>query len=402
MTTAAIAAGLRALAANPLRTLLATLGVIVGTAALVAVLAVGDGVEAYARDQIAATTDLQSAAIVPSTDRNADGIRLPRTDTLVFTPASADSLARRLPVGTGVAAMRRGAARLTARDSSLPEGTSVYALMPGRSPVGQPDSLLAGRWLGDGADTEALVSPALAARLGAAALGATLELEGVAFTVVGVVAMADSAAIATWVPFARFEAATLVHQPATLLLRGPSIDVMPSIADSARAWVASLGDGGADGPRAEVQVRANRIEQVRQSMLVFKLLMGSITGISLLVGGIGIMNVLLASVFERTREIGVRRATGARRRDIVTQFLAEAVAVTGMGSTVGLVLGFAGAFGVSAIIRTRSEAPVYASFTLSTLLVAAGSAITIGLMFGAYPALKASRMSPIEAIRTES
>jgi putative ABC transport system permease protein len=159
---------------------------------------------------------------------------------------------------------------------------------------------------------------------------------------------------------------------------------------------------GTGEARAEVQVRANRIDQVRQSMMVFKLLMGSITGISLLVGGIGIMNVLLASVFERTREIGVRRATGARQRDIVTQFLAEAVAVTGMGSTAGLLLGFAGAFGVSALIRARSDAPVYASFTVGTILVAAGSAIAIGLIFGAYPAMKASRLSPIEAIRTES
>jgi putative ABC transport system permease protein len=400
MTTAAIAVGLQALAANPLRTLLATLGVIVGTAALVAALAVGDGVEAYARQQIAATTDLQSAAIVPATEHDAGGIRLPRTDTLVLTPASANDLARHLPPGTGVAALRRGAARLTGGTAGETEGTAVYALMPGRSPVGQPDSLVTGRWLSDTLTAEALISPGLAARLDASPIGATIELEGTPFTIVGIVAMADSAATATWVPFTHFEQATLVRQPTTLLLRGPSIDVMPSIADSARAWVAAI--SGAGEPRAEVQVRANRIDQVRQSMMVFKLLMGSITGISLLVGGIGIMNVLLASVFERTREIGVRRATGARQRDIVTQFLAEAVAVTGMGSTAGLVLGFAGAFGVSGLIRARSDAPVYASFTVGTLLVAAGSAITIGLIFGAYPALKASRLSPIEAIRMES
>ena len=135
---------------------------------------------------------------------------------------------------------------------------------------------------------------------------------------------------------------------------------------------------------------------------MFKLFMGAITGISLLVGGIGIMNVLLSSVTERTREIGIRKATGARDRDIKRQFLAESVAISAVGSGIGLAIGIAGAYGITAGIRRFSQAPfLYASVSWSTLAVAAAAALLIGLTFGTYPARRAARLSPIDAIRHE-
>jgi putative ABC transport system permease protein len=113
------------------------------------------------------------------------------------------------------------------------------------------------------------------------------------------------------------------------------------------------------------------------------------------------MNVLLASVTERTREIGIRKAVGARRRDIVLQFLAESVAITGGGSALGLALGLVVAFGVTAVMRSTLDAPIHAGVSLSTLAVAALSAVIVGITFGTYPALRAARMSPIDAIRHE-
>ena len=152
----------------------------------------------------------------------------------------------------------------------------------------------------------------------------------------------------------------------------------------------------------EVASYRARVGQVAQGIMIFKLLMGAITGISLLVGGIGIMNVLLASVSERTREIGIRRATGATRRDIRLQFLAESVAISGFGSALGIVLGLAGAYAVTALIRRVATAVfIQASFTWGSVAAATIASFAIGLLFGTYPAQRAARLSPIDAIRHE-
>lgn len=123
--------------------------------------------------------------------------------------------------------------------------------------------------------------------------------------------------------------------------------------------------------------------------------LGAIAGISLLVGGIGIMNIMLVSVTERTREIGLRKAIGARRKDILTQFLIEAVVLTVLGGIIGIVLGFLGSLGVAAI---GNWAPV---ISISSIALAVGVCALFGLVFGIYPANKASKLSPIEALRYE-
>jgi putative ABC transport system permease protein len=154
--------------------------------------------------------------------------------------------------------------------------------------------------------------------------------------------------------------------------------------------------------RYSVSTNETRLDQLSRGILMFKLFMGAITGISLLVGGIGIMNVLLSSVTERTREIGIRKATGARDRDILRQFLAESIAISAVGSGLGLALGVSGAYAITAGIRRFSQAPfLYASVSWSTVAVAAIAAVLVGLTFGTYPARRAARLSPIDAIRHE-
>jgi len=140
---------------------------------------------------------------------------------------------------------------------------------------------------------------------------------------------------------------------------------------------------------------------MNQGILIFKILMGAFTAISLIVGGIGIMNVLLASVAERTKEIGVRKAAGARRRDIIVQFLAESVVISLAGAAIGAILGIAGAYLVTYIMRTQTMAQVHAAVTWQTLAVAMGAAILVGLIFGTYPALRAANLSPVDAMRHE-
>jgi putative ABC transport system permease protein len=142
-------------------------------------------------------------------------------------------------------------------------------------------------------------------------------------------------------------------------------------------------------------------EQVRDMMVLFRLFAGAITGISLVVGGVGIMNVLLASVTERTREIGVRKVAGARNRDVLTQFLAESVAISGVGGALGTALGVVVSVAVAAVMRAKAGGAVEAGFSLSTLAVAVLAPLVVGIAFGIYPALRASKLTPIDAIRHE-
>ena len=134
-------------------------------------------------------------------------------------------------------------------------------------------------------------------------------------------------------------------------------------------------------------------DSAEESTRVMSLLLGAIASVSLLVGGIGIMNIMLVSVTERTREIGIRMAIGARERDILLQFLLEAIIISIAGCLIGLILGITGALLVQALTGTM------VIIQASSALVAFGVAAAVGIFFGYYPALKAARLDPIEALR---
>jgi len=130
----------------------------------------------------------------------------------------------------------------------------------------------------------------------------------------------------------------------------------------------------------------------------FTLLLGAIGGISLLVGGIGIMNIMLVSVNERTREIGIRKAVGARRQDIMFQFLIESMALTGIGGILGILLGWSITLAVGLIPQASGLVLV---ITSGTVIIAVGVSVAIGVVFGLYPAMRAARLHPIQALRYE-
>jgi putative ABC transport system permease protein len=144
-----------------------------------------------------------------------------------------------------------------------------------------------------------------------------------------------------------------------------------------------------------VVVPAGLLEERRRTQFIFNVVMICIAGISLLVGGIGIMNIMLATVLERTREIGIRRAIGARQGDIVRQFLTEAILISIVGGLIGIAFGFA----LSRIIASAAGWSTVVTF--SSIAVAFGVSVFIGLLFGIYPAVQAARLDPIEAIRYE-
>jgi putative ABC transport system permease protein len=144
-----------------------------------------------------------------------------------------------------------------------------------------------------------------------------------------------------------------------------------------------------------ITVPAGLLEQRRRTGFIFNVVMICIAGISLLVGGIGIMNIMLATVLERTREIGIRRAIGAKQKDIIRQFLTEAVLISIMGGLLGII------FGVTLSQLIASAAGWSTVVTTSSIAVAFGVSCGIGLVFGIYPAMQAARLDPIEAIRYE-
>jgi len=137
------------------------------------------------------------------------------------------------------------------------------------------------------------------------------------------------------------------------------------------------------------------LAQSKKTRALFNVVMGGIAGISLLVGGIGIMNIMLASVLERTREIGVRRAVGAKRRDIVVQFLSESVVLSGLGGLCGVILGFSISWGVATLSDWNT---VVTGFSV---ILAFGFSLLIGLVFGTYPAYNGARLDPVDALRYE-
>ncbi len=144
-----------------------------------------------------------------------------------------------------------------------------------------------------------------------------------------------------------------------------------------------------------VVVPAGLLKQRQQTQMIFSIVMICIAGISLLVGGIGIMNIMLATVLERTREIGVRRAIGARQADIIRQFLTEAVLISIVGGLIGIAFGFSLSRIIAAAAGWSTEV------TSGSIGVAFGVSVSIGLLFGIYPAVQAAKLDPIEAIRYE-
>ena len=172
---------------------------------------------------------------------------------------------------------------------------------------------------------------------------------------------------------------------------GPGVDSIET-SNVVRAILATTHKDAGD---FDIIVPAGLLEQKQQTQFIFKIVMICIAGISLLVGGIGIMNIMLATVLERTREIGIRRAIGARQSDIVRQFMTEAVLISIVGGLIGIVFGFSLSRVISGVAGWSTVV------TTSSIVVAFGVSVFIGLLFGIYPAVQAAKLDPIEAIRYE-
>ena len=390
-----------------------------GAASLVGVLSAGDGAFALARRQIQ-RFGLQAIGVAPRTVDVVDGLSIPRSTYPTFSIEQARSLSTQLGSQADVALAAGGGVGTFVKSSGgPPRATTVLGAygsldaLLGGVPIAHGRFLTAEEMAGDGAVV--VISSNLAQELAAgkspvSVLNTPLLLEGRRWTIVGVLEeTGTSRNFNVIVPIGAFPLATSQGQGASRFAGVRSLQVLaPRIEDVLRlqSQVEAWADATEPKWRKESLVTissqgAERLRQLNQGMLIFKLLMGSFAAISLVVGGIGIMNVLLAAVAERTREIGVRKAAGATRRDIVVQFLSESVVISLAGSMLGAVVGLGGATGITGFIRWRTATPMYAVFTWQTFAISMGTAIAVGLIFGVYPALKAARLSPVDAMRYE-
>jgi putative ABC transport system permease protein len=396
---------------NPTRTTLSTTGVIIGVAALVAAFSITDGVDLWARALIARESSVQDVSITPRTSTVVAGRTIPLSGYPVLTAEDAERAKSEIPgvaqyalTLTGSAPVEyldhRATALLTLSTASLADFTTLDVLggrffTPSEVTHSAPVIVLGHRLaeeLAGGRDALWLI-------------GRAIKVSGRRREVVGVLAPPAVGPEPDLAAFAPIRGGESLLDPTrdvrvpTLRLKARSIEAVEDLRTQVLNWLAE--QYGTRVDKLNVEVGTQRLENTRQAMLLTKLLLGLLAGLILAVGGIGIMNVLLAAVAERTREIGIRKAVGARRADIQTQFLVESVTVTGAGSVIGFVVGVVLAQAGTAVFRLWAHAPIYPVMHLSTGLLAAGSAITVGLIFGTYPARRAAELAPVDAIARE-
>lgn len=406
--------GVDSLRIHPLRTVLSVVGILIGSAALIATMAVSDGMMAFAREQVLRNTSALLVTISPRTSVYQDGEWVPTRDYPVFTMMDAEALRRQIPVidaasltlGGRVSASL-GAARCRASAVLGTAGLTDF----------QTRDLAAGRFFSEGEVSRnaavIVVNYALAAELSAnrsplTLMGRVVRVNNRSRRVIGIQAPTgfedrSDPAFSLYAPIR--SASTLLAAPANgpfapaIQLRAESVEAVAEVQAAAADWLSRRYPLWQD--KARITVAAEQLASVEQAFLIMKAFVGALVGISLLVGGIGIMNVLLAAVTERTREIGIRKSVGARAADIHTQFLAESVAIALAGATAGLAFGFAVALGVTALFRYKLGAPIHAVLSPGSVLIATLSSSLVGLVFGTYPARRAAKLPPIAALAHE-
>jgi putative ABC transport system permease protein len=399
----------RALRVNKLRSALTMLGIIIGVAAVIAMVGVGAGAQARVAEQIQSLGS--NLIIVLSGSSNASGVRLGTGSQLSITEDDATAIAREVASVQAAAPSVRGGAQVVY--GSLNWSTQIQGVAPsyfeardwsvdeGR-PILQEDV--------DGATKVALLGQTTALNLFGESdpMGQIIRIKKVPFTVIGVLSRKGQN---SWGQ----DQDDLILVPLTTAKK-KVLGVSQANARAVSVISVKVRPGG-DMTEAEDQIRvllrqrhrlqpfqdddfwlrnlSEILQTQEESSRVMTYLLAAIASVSLLVGGIGIMNIMLVSVTERTREIGLRMAVGARRRHILLQFLIEAVTLSLIGGVIGIALGLGGSRAISYFAEWRTlVAP-------ESIVIAFGFAAGIGIFFGFYPARKASRLDPIEALRYE-
>ncbi len=400
---------LRALAVNKLRSALTMLGIIIGVAAVIVMIAVGAGAQARVEEQIRSLG--ANLLLILSGARTQGGVRLGVGSN--YTLSEDDALAINRDIHEALAAPAlRGGAQVVWGNSNW--ATQIYGTTPDYLEVRQW-RLEAGRIFEPaemaGAGKVCVVGQTVARQLfgNADPIGQVIRIKRVPFTVVGVLETKGQSLMGSdqddviLVPIATARsrvlgAVSLAKQNAVSTIWVKVADGYDTkvVEDQVRALLRQrhrLQPGAEDD--FSLRNLAEFMAAQEAASRVLALLLAAVASVSLVVGGIGIMNIMLVSVTERTREIGLRMALGARTRDILGQFLVEAVTLSLIGGLVGVLLGVGAALAVARIAGWQVVLPGGA------VLLAVAFAFAIGVFFGFYPARKAARLNPVEALRFE-
>ncbi len=396
----------RALRRNKVRSLLTALGIIIGIAAVIAVVAVGEGASAMIREQVSSMGS-NLVIIFPGSMRTR-GFHGGAGTQQTLTAEDGDAIQKEFPEVVAVSPMVRSGAQCVYRENNW--ATSVMGVSD-TYPTVRNWELGSGDFFTDsdvrGATRVCVLGVTVATELfaGEDPVGRNLRIRNMPFRVVGVLARKGSAAwgqdqddtvLVPWTTARRVLENTSFFHINQILLSLSSLEDLPRIRPEIETL---LRQRHRLAPEADNDFTITDMTEVTQMITqvsrLMSVLLAAIASISLVVGGIGIMNIMLVAVTERTREIGLRMAVGARRRDILMQFLVEAIALAGVGGILGILLGAT----VAEILAKANSWPVLISggSVALALLFSAG----VGVFFGFYPAWRASRLNPIECLRHE-
>jgi len=395
---------LRALARNKLRAFLTMLGIIIGVGAVIAMVAIGEGAKSTIRAQIAALGT--NVLIVLPGSNVQGGVRAGFGNVNTLLDADARAMARELPSVAFVSPVLRRQEQVVA--ANLNWGTLAQGVAPEFQQI-RDWEVAQGRFLHEGdmesAAKVAVIGQTVARQLFGSddALDAVIRIRNIPFRVVGVLVAKGQTGQGTdqddtvMIPYTTMQKRLMrITWVQSIVVKAVSAERVDEAQEQINLLLRQR-HRIVSGREDDFNVRnlSDIAEAATTTARVMAVLLGSVASISLLVGGIGIMNIMLVSVTERTREIGIRMAVGARSRDIMLQFLVEAVVMAATGGLIGILLGV----GSSEVIKQWAQWPTLINPAIIAIAFLFSGAV--GVFFGFYPAKKAANLDPIEALRYE-